>query len=475
MTVVAARAPMLAFAVYVVLLSCSPVAAIMQTIQLDVYLGDRRGEPSYTFLVSHANFGSYPKMLPQNNPRRVLTLPPQENPLLCHNITSPKALQEDATNTIMMVPRGDCTFETKTFHAQQLGAQGVIVYGTLASRYTLNETNQTDYKYTEADVVFPKEYFDYDCNLGQAWIRNEAVSMEPLPYNAGHNDPLLQGNTSQNLCIRNSLDHLQNCPSAACLLTGNKTDESREACCAWDFHMRLDADATFNETNVSIPAVYLTMQQGQQLLRDLKEYSHVELVLSQRWRPTYNSSTYLIWALGVAVAAIASYMSAGDYRKMSRRLDRRRERRAAQGRPSRPTSPSRPPPIQQPEDSLELTASHALGFVVLASSGLLLLFYLKIYNFVKVLYAFGCSKAVSQVVATPLYDSIAKPWGIKDRIVWRTNTEDFGDITIRDMVTHVAGYSLGLAWLIVAFTVRHPNELPFFWITQDLFGACMCM
>jgi Signal peptide peptidase len=43
------------------------------------------------------------------------------------------------------------------------------------------------------------------------------------------------------------------------------------------------------------------------------------------------------------------------------------------------------------------------------------------------------------------------------------------------VVTHAAGFSLGLTWLIIAFTVRDAETLTFFWVTQDIFGACMCI
>lgn len=64
---------------------------------------------------------------------------------------------------------------------------------------------------------------------------------------------------------------------------------------------------------------------------------------------------------------------------------------------------------------------------------------------------------------------------IRDKIVWRTNTEDFGDITQFDIAAGLIGFGLGVAWLVVAFTVRHPENNTFFWITQDVMGACMCI
>jgi hypothetical protein len=118
---------------------------------------------------------------------------------------------------------------------------------------------------------------------------------------------------------------------------------------------------------------------------------------------------------------------------------------------------------------------HAVGFIGMASTSLLVLFYFKIYGVVKVMYALGCSKAVSQIMLTPLCLFICKRARVRDRVVWRTGTEDFGDITVVDIIAHAVGYSLGLTWLVVSFTVRHPDSMPFYWIMQDVFGASMCM
>ena len=99
----------------------------------------------------------------------------------------------------------------------------------------------------------------------------------------------------------------------------------------------------------------------------------------------------------------------------------------------------------------------------------------QIYNVVKILYAIGCSKAVTQVLFYPTVLKLAKRLRIRDSIVWQTNTEDFGDITQCDIVANVLGFGLGMAWLVVAFTVRHPENNTFFWVTQDVMGACMCI
>ena len=63
---------------------------------------------------------------------------------------------------------------------------------------------------------------------------------DPLPYNAKQDDPLLRG--PESLCYKNAPDHLESCPSQACLLAGAKSDDGKnmmEACCAWDLHIWL--------------------------------------------------------------------------------------------------------------------------------------------------------------------------------------------------------------------------------------------
>ena len=102
-------------------------------------------------LLSHAYFGATLPM--KNNALKTseelqpftLSYPPDEtNALLCDNNNTSiySAIDMPKTNQkfVMLVPRGECTFETKAYHAQLLGASAVIIYGTLASRYTYNAT-----------------------------------------------------------------------------------------------------------------------------------------------------------------------------------------------------------------------------------------------------------------------------------------------------------------------------------------------
>ena len=463
------------------------VSAVLQTAQVDVYLGDAstaHSSPSYSLLASQASFGSYPAMLGitaagQDNPTMVLARTPQDNALLCQNVTASQSTLPQ--NTVLMVPRGTCTFQTKAYNAQQLGAKAIMIYGNLASRYALNETNATNTADTQI-TLWPQAYYDYDCAMGRALLPTSLLSFVPPPYNSQVNDPILTGRANE--CSSNA-----NCVSQACLLTGtttnttttpnnNNKDPMMEACCAWDLHIWLYADDTADYDDISIPAVYISMQQAKELMTDMTSYSTIQIIISERWRPAYNISSYIIWALGVAVAAVAAYLSATEYHQcIQHYLEQQRARLSSASRRSTSTStdPRPRPPVANPEESLELTAEHALAFIVMASSSLMILFYFKIYGVVKFMYAMGCSKAVSQVLFTPAITIIMRQFQMRNLIVWRTGTEEFGDITLLDVIAHVMGYTLGLAWLIISFTVRHPDTMAFYWITQDIFGACMCV
>jgi len=471
----------------VVALSSRRCHAITPTVEMDVEVGRKsRNLSKYSLLASQAFFGGVLPMrgLETEAPVWRLVRSPADNVDLC---TQPRVSADNKEGTIMLVPRGTCTFERKAYHAQLLGANAVIVYGSLEGHYSLNMSTSASGLPSEKDIVWPVSLDDYDCKKGRAVIPKEAIQLDPFPYNAGHNNPLLAGNTSDNLCIQNSADSLASCPSKACLLTGVRTSDKKdyEACCAWDLYIWLYADLsafhsvnTTREMHVDIPAMYVTLQEGAQLIQDL-QLGTVTVAAYERWRPAYNPSSAMIWLLAVAVAAIAAHLSAADYHAKRENVllaktrgDRgdTSEGREQQGQPQQSSSQ-----LAQPEETLELNAYHAMGFLVMASTSLLVLFYFKIFGFVKVMYAFGCSKAVSAVLFTPLLSKAMKHFSIPNTALWRIEWEDIGEIYLVDVLAHVIGYSLGLTWLIIAFAHYHPETITFFWVMQDIFGACMCV
>lgn len=553
-------------------------------------------------------------------------------------------------NAALLVPRGSCSFERKALAAQALGAAAVFVEGTLASRYSLNVTlpgidaNSTSDERRDArrrweadghpalgDVLWPSEGVDYDCGRAEAMVPTSLLSFDAdrLPYDAARNDPRLSGGAGDgNLCALHATggggggNFAKSCPGQRCLLTGEtapRTDgaggTAMRACCAWDLHVWLYGDATLHpavggggggggaeeagkgaaEVAVTIPAFYVTMEEGARLRATMEgagaaagggmEGGAVGVVLAARWAPRYNPSALLIWALGVAVCVLASYLSAGEYRAYRRFLlarngngngfaasravptgdgegegegggccsdgglggggaasdmaippassggdgaSRLRKRsaspdariRALDAAPS-PAGPGAgagagaqqghyaPPHVAEEEgeeegeggtsaavaaggggggygsadESLELTPQHALGFIVMASLSLTVLFVFKVYVIVKVMYAFGCSGAMTQVMFMPLWERIdrflggGRPGGRKT-LLGRTAFhagENFGEVLYLELAACLCGYGLGLIWGLTAVFAIHPQGLTFFWIVQDIMGACMCV
>ena len=407
--------------------------------------------------LSQALFGSIPSMDSIKEPWCTIQSPPSNNPLLCEDVTDQQQLER---NKILLIPRGTCSFQQKSLNAQRWGALGVLIYQTLASHYSLNATstkNQQDH--TIQDIVFPLDKHDYDCKNGEMKIPvDQIVLNDPWPYNAGVNDPVLTSTLPSSTCDSNRY-----------FLTGPPSEASNayRACCAWDLSMEMGIDYSLNRTEdiVKIPAAFVTLRQHEQLQFLLSKSPTAPFQLLQRWHPTWNISAVLIWALGVIVAAWAAWSSAAEYRKKRRRLLRRRER------PTTPATPPRPAPLPPPEEVMDITAAHVGMFIVSASSSLLILFYFKIYGVVKVFYAIGCSTALAQVVLYPIISRFVLP---HNRVVLWRDVPDVGDITLRDAVAHGTAFALGAIWLYLAFMIRDPDQIAFFWILQDVFGACMC-
>lgn len=393
----------LVFIVAVIMQQSHSVQAVIQTLEMEITIG--RDAP-YKVLASQAFYGPMPDVVPAHNPRWTVITGAQPAGMAntdgldrfwCGNdITATERTPVLPADSIVLIPQGRCTFQQKTWTAQQFGARAVIIYGNLEGRYSLNQTNTTDSDKTMDDIVYPLEYHDYDCAKGQTWIPSYVLSFDPLPYNAERNDFQLMG--AHSLCAQMaSGSFLSKCTSQACLLTGNTSQFQdqpvMQACCAWDLPIFLSRDPIMANTTppVNIPSAYLTMAQIRPLLDRGNET--ITIRMNARWRPDINISSFLIWALGVTVAALAAHLTASDYRRFTRKVQRAQQRRQQQpsqqqgGDGENRNSQQQSAVQRQPDEALELTAVHALVFIVMASTTLLVLFYFKIYGVVKVMYA----------------------------------------------------------------------------------------
>ncbi|KAL3822118.1 hypothetical protein ACHAXA_011896 [Cyclostephanos tholiformis] len=589
--------------------------AILPTAAIDVRLPGTSPSDVITLLASQASFGGPvarydqrrppPYSSPSDAPNGVGVVPafpPDDDPYLCNES---EGLADYATSsppnghprTALLVPRGRCSFERKALSAQRLGSSIIVIYGTLSSRYSLNYTNSTpdamidDSRtrsgYTNDDVIWPLDKFDYDCDMGRAYLPREVydeLNFVKLPggYDEANNDPLLTGSGGGNACGKS---FVSGCESRRCLVTGRNVTRgvdgdgddddvtSYEACCAWDLHIWLYEDSAVardkNNEGVTIPAVYITMEESSMLLDLVRgaggggSSDPIVITVYERPRPVYNASAILIWALGVLVAWISSHRSSADIRKLGKEILARREYKErtrergwdmggsviSGGHPSSSLASSsstgqaygggggddddddvgyvertiyrasddddvsscapnasavavaaqhRADRPQQQEETLELTAAHAVGFLVTASCSLLVLFFLKVYGIVKVMYAFGCSGAFAQMMVHPGLAYTCRKLGyvrptssvdcLSEANVAREMMRGgargkclgclysfFGPISPLDVVAMVVSYGVGAAWLWIGFAIPHPGNVAFYWIVQDVFGLCMCM
>ena len=423
-----------------------------------------------TLLASEASFGPFVPMKHHDDEKNMSFPPYLSTNLFCDESDLPSNIQSN----IIAVPRGKCSFQKKASLVQQVGGSGMIVYNTLDSRYDVNASG----------VIYPVNKQDYDCSYGSVNIPVQDII---LPYNS----------TNDNILSRYSTQ-LPECTSKKVLLTGKVVQNGQyyESCCAWDLHVWLYNDPNITET-IKIPSLFITMGQYDTLKNVLASSSDasvqgVTLQLNERYRADYNPSALLTWALGVCVAAIAAYLSASEYygfkvvevEQTHTRSSSAEEMLTSEVDTDHPYTS--PPPQQRPqqqrpqsihnEETLELTMIHAIVFILFASTSLFILFFFQIYNVVKIMYGFGCSGALTQVIFYPLFSNLNNKFRLSlENTCCTIQACDLGVITYLDLLSGVCGYALGITWLIVGFTTRHPDTNAFYWIMQDIMGCCICI
>lgn len=382
---------------------------------------------------------------------------PYKASLLCDDLSLYPA-STDGTGAVALVPRGNCTYAQKAQAAYQLGASGVVVYETTASKYKYDQDKaEAGGGVVAKGVVWPSDKRDYDCDRGSGRVSPDAVEL-PYAVDVEENDSATAAS----------------CSCTGCLLTGRSYDGSEllddlsgssyQTCCAWDLHVILYGD---NKYDPPIPAVFATMKQAKTLAA-AAETADVTIYLEKRWEPPFNLGGLAIWALGVAVAVWASYGAADDLREGTKKImqaETNGDAGASAGREA-----NRGEQDWKEEEIQVLTMRHAFGFLLVSSCTLLLLYYTEAYNFVKIMYALACSGMVAQLILYPLARNALARYSL-DSVAFVNRC--LGEVSRSDVVATVLGHVWGGIWLYIALAVPHP-QMPFFWITQNIFGACLC-
>ena len=309
---------------------------------------------SIEFFAKRAQFGSRRHLF-----KGTLVRSPDSDPFLCEQFfvnlemnkdgnlslaTLPPYEKPDENNpTVMLVPRGECSFEKKAYAAKSFyGAKAIMIYDRLASRYQWDDATNS--------VVFPKTQRDYECGNGISYMYD--LPLDPPPYNAIQFDPIMGMNTSttteamRDMTITNgnilsdelseersdvglatkcNLTHtaLNPCESQLCLVTSHlKNSTEYPVCCAWDlpYTMPSAADATGMDTS-DILSVWLTIRQSELILQSQLLSFGSEVTIETRGSTSAFNATYiLMWIWGTLVTMVGGWFAARDYRHFGAKL-----------------------------------------------------------------------------------------------------------------------------------------------------------
>lgn len=356
----------------------------------------------------------------------------------------------------LFLARGTCSFESKAAAAQAVGASLLVIYNTEESLYA-NKTAATP-------------QLDYECGNGQAFLSHVA-------------DPLWSPLNDIPACAQDP-----RCASRRCLVT-NTTDPTTgntEVCCAWDLYMTMGPDPAI-ETSLAtptIPTVFVTMRDAEAihaamlssasnsgalvspLVASAKQQQGTGLRVSvyERYRPDYNLASILLWLLGCFTVTYAAWNA-------SRVGSWREKERAAAGREAGLMNGGDEGGEEGDEEEetpvIELSVGHTVGFIVMASSFLILLFYVNLNRVVSVLYALSAGSAVATIVAHPFLRRVL-PRHMARASIFQYRRWDI-NITLLEFLSTGLGIGLGLWWFVVRASASYA------WILQNIMGISLCI
>lgn len=459
------------------------VAKVVPINQLSLY----RGGSSTPFMVeyaTHSMFGPLPPMSPGGSAFGIEII----DDYLCNGndeADGDGGGGAEFYDSVVFVPRGNCSFSEKVYRASKRGARGVVIYNDLKAMYFRRGLNTSAVNVPAADgydfTSFPVPRLDYECDNGEAWIAKEDLNQ---PFWEGNEDILGSGSK----CATQT----GSCQSENCIVTGvfDDTTQKMKVCCAWDLKQVMHADPTVPFS--SIPSVFISAQQFAMVKGAVMGNVAATIIkLEERYRPNVNVSSLLIWMLGVAVACGASYLSASELRTGIANLEHGLETKyTSVGDGSGIHSRLRKGGLKREDgfaggETLELTGSHAIAFLVCSSAVLLGLFFFKAYSLVTVLYAFGCSNATAQIILLPLAKRINKCYSSRSNNpnnmqvswwdeVWVTLPLDIGPCSRLEVLSVGLSYLIGIIWLTIALQ-KDASSYTIYWIMQDIYGAAMCV
>ena len=362
---------------------------------------------SLSFYCSPSRWG---KPFPDQNQNEHALVFDQMDPYGCN-----ENINMDYSKSIRVVDRGNCTFLKKATVAKKKKAMGLLIRNTLQAVY-----EQDIVKKNTSNGHSP---YAYDCENGQAYVS----TLEEQPWK-----------TTAVECTSNT-----SCASSQCLPTGifDMEKGGHQLCCIWDTFTILGANKTQAKA-LGVNAIYVgmvTIKIGNDL--EMKLASQDAVSLSLRYRPTVDPSSFFLWLLAVCTVMLGSMMNV---------------RKPSNGAPSGSNQDGFDPST---ETIPELTASHALGFILSACTTLLILYFFQPHILLALIFAFLSTIATSSVLFTPLFERMSS---------FQVHVSFFG-MSRGELCGTFCGGFIAVFWFIFR------KEIQLTWLLQDGFGVCVCV
>ena len=134
--------------------------------------------------------------------------------------------------------------------------------------------------------------------------------------------------------------------------------------------------------------------------------------------------------------------------------------------------------VQPGEEVVNLRLRHAVLFLIMASSMLLILFITKWYEAVRCVYILGGCASLVHVMIGPglrfITDRVSALRLLRKPVLVCIPLYTHA-VSVVDIIGSLIGITIGAVWLWLSFTRNNVQSHPYYWIIQDLMGVCVCI
>jgi len=395
----------------------------------------------------------------------------------------------------LLVSRGNCSFVDKAIAAESIGAVGVIIYNSLEGIYQ-------DRSYA-LDT-------DYDCDKGSGYV----TSLQ-YPIYSDEMDALMP----------TSCTGASTCDSGKCVLTNVTDSNGYKVCCAWDLYISMGNSEYDDVVSPNIPAVFIRMTDADTLISN-NDLSKGTLEVALFSRPSYalDVSSILLWLMAVLTVAVGASRAAEEdknqqynskysdhsnsYQHHNELIDDNTLHETSQSninyeiectRTSTNTTTtttttnttitnSNPIHSQTKEskklnnskfdmyldevndETFDISPSHAVGFIFISSSFLVLLYFIDLYSIVVIMYLFAATLACTVVYFIPLFKYIQiKCMALHNPI----NSSDIMSTQLHDWYNYAA-VACSILVAVTWYIANYYGET-WIWVVQDFMGIAVCL